>query len=250
MKKSAISLTDQYFADYKSGMTIKAISEKYGKTENAVRVSLRRRGVTSRAESLSAINPLNTWTKPGRPPNLRRRFDVKRDYLSGLKPKEIAKKQGVSNTIVYRDLKRMGFDVVQDHIVKDQKSKRRHLEDDLQIAVADYLRLAVPGDVLWFHVPNGGKRNKITASILKKMGVRRGVADILFFRESLQKLAIEMKTQDGSQSKEQKDFERLWTLAGGIYVIARSIDEVKDTLRSLGFLQRRPSSFAMQAKDD
>jgi hypothetical protein len=35
-------------------------------------------------------------------------------------------------------------------------------------------------------------------------------------------LAIEVKDSEGYQSEQQKTFERVWTAAGGIYVLARS----------------------------
>lgn len=54
---------------------------------------------------------------------------------------------------------------------------------------------------------------------------RDGVPDILgvWMRE---KLGIEVKTNKGVQSEEQKDFEREWKLHGGIYILARSLHDV------------------------
>lgn len=80
-------------------------------------------------------------------------------------------------------------------------------EDALQIAVANYIRLQYP-NVLFFHVPNGGKRNVIEASKFKRMGVLSGVPDILMFRETefgdyISGLAIELKIKPNKPSKNQ-----------------------------------------------
>ena len=40
-------------------------------------------------------------------------------------------------------------------------------------------------------------------------------------------LAIEVKDEDGKQTEQQKKFENAWTAAGGIYILARSVNEVR-----------------------
>lgn len=49
---------------------------------------------------------------------------------------------------------------------------------------------------LWCHVPNGGLRDKRTASILKRQGVKAGIPDILIFDK---RIAIELKRQRGGR---------------------------------------------------
>lgn len=44
-------------------------------------------------------------------------------------------------------------------------TKRDYAEDQLHIAVADYLKVALPQNACWFHCPNGGGRNKREAAI-------------------------------------------------------------------------------------
>ena len=39
-------------------------------------------------------------------------------------------------------------------------------------------------------------------------------------------VAVEFKTASGRQTEQQKLFERAWTIAGGVYVVARSPDTV------------------------
>ncbi len=63
---------------------------------------------------------------------------------------------------------------------KKLSPKRGNLEMKLQIAVSSYLDYALP-NILYFAVPNGGSRNLIEAALLKKAGVKAGVADLLLF---------------------------------------------------------------------
>ena len=47
-------------------------------------------------------------------------------------------------------------------------------------------------------------------------------------------IEVEVKTKTGRQSDAQKLRERNITKAGGIYILARSVDDVKDRLREEG----------------
>lgn len=70
--------------------------------------------------------------------------------------------------------------------------RKRQNEEDRQLMlfnnlcfdyVADYPELLLPGtdDTLaWFHPPNGGARDAVTGAMLKRMGVRRGIPDIMY----------------------------------------------------------------------
>src|SRR2546421_7946782 len=67
-------------------------------------------------------------------------------------------------------------------------------EQDIQRAVFDHLRWrGVPG-VFAFHVPNGGKRNRVEAAIFKGLGTRDGVPDMLAVYDS-RCYAMELKTE-------------------------------------------------------
>ena len=99
-------------------------------------------------------------------------------------------------------------------------------EDSFQMYVALLFSEACRNTV-WFAVPNGGKRDKITAARLKLMGVRSGVADIIVLSRS-RPLALELKIpKTGRQSDNQKGFQAFWEANGGIYRLARTPDEVK-----------------------
>lgn len=85
---------------------------------------------------------------------------------------------------------------------------------------------------LFFAVPNGGKRNVITATIMKKEGVRRGVADLILLlpRNGYHGLLIEMKTKKGRQSEFQKAFQAATECQGYKYAVCRSEDEFKQVV--------------------
>lgn len=81
----------------------------------------------------------------------------------------------------------------------------KNQESRLQIACVGWFRLQYPKRII-FAIPNGGKRNAITASILKAEGVLAGVPD-LFIPEAANGhngLFIEMKYDKNGLSDNQK----------------------------------------------
>lgn len=90
-----------------------------------------------------------------------------------------------------------------------------------------------------FAVPNGGRRDAVTAAKMKAEGVVAGVADLILLRSNRDygALLVEMKTASGRQSESQKK----WQLAlcsddEYKYVVCRSLDdfirEVSDYLKN------------------
>lgn len=110
-----------------------------------------------------------------------------------------------------------------------KKRKINHEEADIQSEFFAKCKLIFPliPDKLLFAVPNGGSRNKLEAINLKRQGLKRGVADtiLLIPRGGYASLCMEFKTEDGSQSDDQKEFERQATENGSKYVIVRSVNE-------------------------
>jgi hypothetical protein len=80
-------------------------------------------------------------------------------------------------------------------------------EDQLQIQVIRYLQIQYK-EKIFFHVPNGGSRNVIEASKLKKMGVLAGVCDVLVLNPmgSYNGLAIELKIKPNRVNENQINF--------------------------------------------
>lgn len=89
-----------------------------------------------------------------------------------------------------------------------------------------------------FAVPNGGRRDKETGAMLKDEGVLRGVADLILLKSNAHygALLIEMKTEKGKQSPNQREWQEKIEKDGYKYVICRSKEdfqrEVNDYLSS------------------
>lgn len=90
-------------------------------------------------------------------------------------------------------------------------------ERDEQVAIFEWAAFntgRLPELALLFHVPNGGKRDVVTAARLKAEGVKPGVPDVWLPvpRLGYHGLVIEMKCRGGRVSPEQRDWlDRLHT---------------------------------------
>lgn len=77
-----------------------------------------------------------------------------------------------------------------------------------------------------FSVPNGGTRNIREALLLKATGVVAGVSDLIIVRKN-EIIFVEVKTEAGKQSKEQKDFQKNIEKLGFKYLLVRSLEDFK-----------------------
>lgn len=119
-------------------------------------------------------------------------------------------------------------------------SKRRP-EQALQIAVASFLRHALKPPTIWTAFPAGGG-GRVRGAFLKAMGLQRGWPDILIIYRTPVSLsyhlplvvAIELKAGSGKQTADQKAFESTLKYLGGLYYVARSVDEVEGFLKGAG----------------
>lgn len=111
---------------------------------------------------------------------------------------------------------------------------QRQDEHGIQAAIMQFLDRALPSSCYAFAVPNGGKRNAVTGAILKREGVKAGVADIIVMRNPGLCALIEVKTAKGSLSNSQKAF-RDWCAANGFpYAVVRGIGDVQAALLDWG----------------
>lgn len=107
-------------------------------------------------------------------------------------------------------------------------------ESSIQTAIMQYLDKALPQSCFAFAVPNGGKRDRITGAILKREGVKAGVADIVILRNPGLCALIEVKTGTGTLSNSQKAF-RDWCAANGFpFAVVRGIGDVQVALEDWG----------------
>ena len=80
-----------------------------------------------------------------------------------------------------------------------------------------------------FSVPNGGLRTKTEAKILKQTGLKAGVSDLIIVLNS-KVLFCELKTEIGTQSDEQKEFEKIVTLLNHKYYLIRTLEQFKEMI--------------------
>ena len=86
-----------------------------------------------------------------------------------------------------------------------------------------------------FAIPNGGVRDAITGAKLKAEGVKPGVADLMLpvARRSYHGLFLEMKKlKGGTQSSDQKEFQKQVTADNYLYVVAHGWQQAWETLLS------------------
>lgn len=117
----------------------------------------------------------------------------------------------------------------------------KHKESDLQIRFIKWFRYQYPAYARLIEHPHneGNAFNRHQQAIAKAEGVTAGVADLILHVPSLipnkvndmmcvisTSLAIELKSPTGTQSPEQKIWQRMFEAAGGLYIIGRDFDEM------------------------
>lgn len=115
------------------------------------------------------------------------------------------------------------------------KKHHRDVEHKVQAACVRWFSLAHADDAgLLFAIPNGGRRDRVTAAKLKAEGVVAGVADLMLAVPSANAdgtvahgLFVEMKTEEkqSRQRQSQKDWESKVKSQGYEYKVVRSLDE-------------------------
>lgn len=103
--------------------------------------------------------------------------------------------------------------------------KRSHPEQSLQTRVAGYLSWALAPPAFFTAVGHGGG-GALRGAILKGMGLKAGVPDILIIHKG-RCIFIELKANKGKLSPEQILVHQLLTVAGAITTVCRSLDEVR-----------------------
>lgn len=120
-------------------------------------------------------------------------------------------------------------------------------ERDHQVALADYLDAL---GLLWCHVPNGGRRNRVTAARMKAEGVKPGVPDVLIFTRppgapEASGVAVELKkprtrTAAGRVRPEQQDWLEGLESEGWLCCVAYGWHEAARWLEARCGYGRRP----------
>lgn len=107
-------------------------------------------------------------------------------------------------------------------------------ENDVEKAITDYLRWALPRDAVAFHVPLGGfKLTPFEIGRLKRAGYVAGVPDrcILWGGKAY---FLECKGPRGVVSDAQRKMMARILSAGSQAIVVRSVDDVAAALRAWG----------------
>ena len=114
-------------------------------------------------------------------------------------------------------------------------------EADLHRAVANFLALALPENVVWTTFPAGGG-GKIRGASLKRAGLKPGWPDILLVVPPRGRLVgIELKLKGRKPSKVQVRVHEQLMLAGAVVTTCRSVEGVQHFLEQLIPLRGRVS---------
>ena len=118
------------------------------------------------------------------------------------------------------NLKKQARDKISGNIdknyLKSKKQKKNTIphkekETDIQNQIRDYLRMKG-----WFVIRHQ-----------QSMGSLKGLSDLSALKEGIT-IYIEVKTSKGYQSEYQKKFQQDIESHGGVYILAREIDDVSD----------------------
>ncbi len=109
-------------------------------------------------------------------------------------------------------------------------------EQQLQIQVANYLRVALRPPTFWTAIDHGvGKLGRAEAGLRRARGVKAGLPDLMIIYPwqncTPRIVGIELKAANGTQSLAQKGVEFAWTQARAGYAVCRSVEEVDRVLR-------------------
>lgn len=105
-------------------------------------------------------------------------------------------------------------------------------ESAVQRALLDWFAWVLP-DAVVFAVPNGGKRDKVTAAKMKREGVLPGAPDLIVVWRGIV-FFVEVKKHDGRLSEAQKTFRDAVEAQGLHYIVVRNTDELNVALRDRG----------------
>lgn len=113
------------------------------------------------------------------------------------------------------------------------KRKRAHPEQDFQKGVVELLPRMLAGNAMFFHIPNGGKRNAREAAKFKAMGVRAGVPDIVILADG-RAYFMELKAGRGALTQSQREFHAALGRAGCPTAVVRDADDLIAALKEWG----------------
>lgn len=122
------------------------------------------------------------------------------------------------------------------HTPKKRVKRYDRPEARMQKALVQIILLTVKPGVLWFSIPNEGKRSKWLGAELKLMGLRPGAADLCFIRDG-KIFFMELKAAGEKQSPAQIAFAGDCLTAGAAYWVADNFKAAVSVLKLWGIIQ-------------
>ena len=111
-------------------------------------------------------------------------------------------------------------------------------EAQLQRAVFEHIKQRGAPDAYVFAVPNGGYRRPTEAAIMKGLGVKPGVPDIIAIHDG-KVFGLELKTEAGRPTDSQLAAIEAIRRAGGFAAISYGLDRALACLEAWGILRGR-----------
>jgi VRR-NUC domain len=111
-------------------------------------------------------------------------------------------------------------------------------EGRIMSAIASHFAWRARRGIWWCHIPNGGLRSKIEASILRGQGVKPGAPDLLIVADG-KAYFLEVKTEAGRVSQAQADCHEELRRAGAEVGVAFGLDEALRQLEQWHLLRGR-----------
>ncbi len=102
----------------------------------------------------------------------------------------------------------------------------------LQAACHQWHWNTFPGERGLLHANNNNSQNAIKGNLNKAIGVVKGVADMEYCK-ARKTIFIEMKTDEGSQSPAQRDFQSLVESEGFRYEVVRSLYQFQSLITEI-----------------
>lgn len=109
-----------------------------------------------------------------------------------------------------------------------RRKKPSHKEEDMQLKCVKWFDLQYPKLRLHLHhSPNGGRRDEREGARFKSMGTRAGFPDLILLHPNkfYPFMGIELKTEKGKQSDNQKEYQKMFEEIGAKYIVVRSLDQ-------------------------
>jgi hypothetical protein len=112
----------------------------------------------------------------------------------------------------------------------------RRPEQAIQRAVLQHLEIRARPATFWFHVGNGGWRSPIEARIMKGLGVKAGVPDLIIIHGG-RCYGLELKADSGRATPAQHNAHALMEAAGAQVAVATGLDAALAQLVEWGVLR-------------